>query len=78
MSGFMSLFTHEELDKLDMKRVELLKDAIQREIRTNLEIRAILSRQIRPLYEKWTATPETSESARRPSQRGGSRSRRTE
>jgi hypothetical protein len=45
-------FTVDELKRLDLKELELLKTAITNSIRTDAEIRVLLQRKVRHVYTR--------------------------
>jgi hypothetical protein len=46
------LFTVDELKRLDLKELELLKTAIRNAILTDAEIRVLLQRKVRDVYTR--------------------------
>ena len=55
MSAPLACFSIEELELLDAHQVELLKNAIEREIRTSPEIRAILRSKYEAMFARMAA-----------------------
>jgi hypothetical protein len=47
-----SLFSVEELKKLDDTSLEVLRDAIMKEVRSNDQIRRILKSSLTPVYDQ--------------------------
>jgi hypothetical protein len=52
MSSPLQCFTIEELEKLDAHQLDLLKNAIDREIRNSPKIKGILYRKFKPMYNR--------------------------
>ena len=51
----MQCFSIEELKSLDERQLELLRFAIEREIRNSEEIKAILRARFKPMYDQLVA-----------------------
>ena len=51
MSAPLQCFTIEELERLDAHQLDLLKNAIEREIRNSPEIHRILRKKFEPMYD---------------------------
>jgi hypothetical protein len=50
--GFMSqLFSIQELSQMDEKEFEMLRDAIQRQLRTNPKVKAAVKKSVTPLMK---------------------------
>ena len=47
------LFNAEELAKLEEKHLDILKSEIRKELATNPEIKAILERKLKPIYDRF-------------------------
>ena len=56
------LFTLDELKRLDLKDIELLKTAITNAIRTDAEIRVLLERKVRDVYTRLQQDTSSQES----------------
>jgi hypothetical protein len=56
------LFTLDELKRLDLKDIELLKTAISNAIRTDAEIRVLLERKVRDVYTRLQQDTSSQES----------------
>jgi hypothetical protein len=54
MECLIDLFSIEELANLDEKQIEILHQAILRELRTSPQIRQILREKFRPEYDQLT------------------------
>jgi hypothetical protein len=52
MSCQLQAFTIEELELLDAHQLDLLKNAIDREIRESPEIKEIIRRKFEPMYNR--------------------------
>jgi hypothetical protein len=57
MSNQLQCFTIEELERLDAHQLDLLKNAIDREIRNSREIRAIIRKKFEPMYVRMASQP---------------------
>jgi hypothetical protein len=55
MSDVMQCFTIEELEALDEHQVNLLRFAIQRDVRTNPDIHKIIRGKFGPMYQRMAA-----------------------
>jgi hypothetical protein len=51
LSCLTDLFTIKELEALDQKQLDILKDALVSEIRTSTEINKILKKSLRTMYD---------------------------
>ncbi len=59
MADLHRLFTLEELRDLDLRDLEILKTAITHVLRTDDEIRIILERRVRDVYNRLKQPPST-------------------
>jgi hypothetical protein len=55
MSKLTHLFSSEELEGLDAKQLERLRDEMHRHLRTSREIHKILKTKVRPLHKRLKA-----------------------
>jgi hypothetical protein len=55
MSAPLACFTIEELEQLDAHQVDLLRNAIERELRESEEIKAMIRRKYEPMYHRMRA-----------------------
>ena len=55
MSRQLQAFTIEELELLDAHQVDLLRNAIEREIRESPEIKEIIRKKFEPMYDRMRA-----------------------
>ena len=63
MAGFVPvvpLLDVEQLKNLDAKQLEILRDALRNEIRTNPDIQYILKTRAQQVYDQLTSGPGTS------------------
>jgi hypothetical protein len=69
MSSQLQCFTIEELEQLDAHQLELLRNAIDREIRNSPEILAIIRKKFEPMYVRMASRPSGSKPRRRSARR---------
>ena len=55
MTRLHQLFSIDELEKLDQKQLEILRDMLVHEMRSNSQIHDILKGQLRPAYTQMTS-----------------------
>jgi hypothetical protein len=55
MSRQLQAFTIEELERLDAHQLDLLKNAIDREISESPEIKGIIRKKFEPMYNRMRA-----------------------
>jgi hypothetical protein len=57
MSAQLQCFTIEELEQLDAHQLDLLRNAIDREIRNSPEIHQIIRAKFEPMYNRMASQP---------------------
>jgi hypothetical protein len=65
MGCLVQLFTVEELQALDEKQLVILRDVLLNELRTSPDIRAVLDKKLRPMYEQYKSRDVPAAPARR-------------
>jgi hypothetical protein len=72
----IELFSLKQLDAMQQKDYDLLRNIVLRELESSSQIRRILEKRIRPIYKRLTAKTKTRGTAKKRSSKKKRRARR--
>ncbi len=62
----IQLFSLKQLEAMEQKEYDILKNIILKQLETNSEILKVLEKKVRPIYKQMAAKPKTRPVYRRP------------